>query len=95
MKCNEYTGVINDRCRLVLVNGDYLLYQFDSPNWGYVGASPARVAEAIMVNELGVDVDRVLINLFLEQKVAKWAGREGWTLTSQEIQDWLKERINV
>jgi hypothetical protein len=91
MKLNRYEGRINDRCRLVLVNDEVLLYPFDQANWGFCGTGPAKVAEAILVNEWGRDTAQSLINAFKEQVVARWAGREGWVLTSEEIQAW-KER---
>jgi hypothetical protein len=94
MKMNIYEGHVTDRSRFVTVNDEYLLYPSDQPYWSYVGAGPARVAEAIMINELGREVDRALVNLFLEQVVAKWPGREGWVMTSQQIKVW-QEKAHV
>ena len=92
MRANIYEGLINDRRRFVLVNDDMLLHMFDDPNWGYVGTGPAKVAEAILVNEFGCGVDQALVNDFLEQVVAKWPSRTGWKLTSQEIQEWQENK---
>lgn len=91
MKVNIYEGVIDGQRKQITVNGEVLLYPFDEPNWNYVGVGPSKVAEAIMVNELGVGVDQEIINCFLEDKIAKLPGRENWILTSAEIECWLQE----
>ena len=93
-KMNVYVGTVHNSCREVLVNDSPLLYYFEQPNWGFCGTGPSKVAEAIIINEFGKGCDRALINLFLEQVVAKWPGRAGWVITSQEIESW-QEKAHV
>ena len=90
-KANEYRGVFENGRRVVYLNNETLLYAFDYPNWSFIGTGSARVAEAVICNEFGRPPDNARINAFLEEVVAKWPGREGWTLTSADIQEWLHE----
>ena len=87
---NVYTGWLNDNERGVDVNGEPLIFHYEQVAWGYCGTGPALVAECIMVNEFGPGADRGIILWFKETIIAKLPGRDGWTLTSVDIRNWME-----
>lgn len=60
--------------------------------WGYGGSGPADLARSILWDYLGKEPPRVLYQNFKDTFVATW-GNE-WRITSQEIQEWIKEKMH-
>ena len=61
-------------------------------NWGYGGSGPAQLSLALLLDALGNEELAVRNHQdFKRQYVAGWQG--DWEKTSQEIQDWARERI--
>jgi len=81
---------------VVNVNGEPLKHKvYHSPdgfNWGYGGSGPADLARSILWDYLGEEPARVLYQNFKDTFVATW--RDEWQITSQEIQDWIKEKVD-
>jgi len=97
-----YTGIRKNGRVHVSVDGEPLKPRLDLRNhspsgfeWGYPGSGPAQLALAIMAEHLEND------GLAEEQYQAfKWAvvvklPREGWTLTSDEIEQVLAKLDSV
>ena len=73
---------------------------FHSPEfaWGYDGNGPAQLALSMLVDHLGGEsVPGVrakaekLYQQFKAECIQKLPGRDGWTITSDEIERWISE----
>lgn len=58
--------------------------------WGYLGSVPSDLARSILWDHLGEEPTRVLYMDFKEKFVSGW--KDEWEITSEEIQNWIKER---
>jgi hypothetical protein len=83
-------GVHRDgvRSNLVLRNPHVVSGEFE---WGYEGAGPRRLAQAILDDFLGFPVDPVVASAFLRDVVAGLPGE--FELTGQEVASWIDERL--
>lgn len=99
---NVYEGQRMPTGSVVTVNGEPLDPKLDVINhsptgfeWGYSGSGPAQLALAIMINEFG---DKDDYNNFhpcsyqeLKDALIATITTDRFTLTSQQIQDWLRK----
>jgi hypothetical protein len=63
--------------------------------WGYEPSSPNRLSHAILSHEFGAEIADTHYTAFTHDVMADLAGTsddETWTLTSQELHDWLNTR---
>ncbi|MBI3418195.1 MAG: hypothetical protein HY043_23135 [Verrucomicrobia bacterium] len=81
----------------VTVNGCALDPRFDlrfhSPDgfeWGYGGSGPAQLALALLADHLANAEQALALYQSFKFKVIAGLPREGWTLTSQEIEQALQ-----
>lgn len=81
---------------VVTVNSEPLKHKvYHSPdgfNWGYGGSGPADLARSILWDYLGEEPPRALYQNFKDTFVASWG--DGWQITSQEIQGWIKGKVD-
>jgi hypothetical protein len=94
-----YEGRREGCAALVRVNGRPLNPRLDlwnhSPTgfeWGYCGSGPAQLALAILADHLSVDRQALDIYQHFKWAVVAELPKNGWTLTSREIDQSL-ERI--
>jgi hypothetical protein len=59
--------------------------------WGYEGAGPRRLAQAILNDFLGFDVDLIVTSAFMRDVVAR-LGAE-FELTGERIASWVNDRL--
>lgn len=59
--------------------------------WGYEGAGPRRLAQAILNDFLVFEVDQIAANTFLRDVVSKLPGE--FELTGEEIASWINDRL--
>jgi hypothetical protein len=58
--------------------------------WGYGGAGPAQLALAILCDlPLPPDEALSLHQLFKWQVIANIPGNQGWTMSEEEVREWL------
>jgi hypothetical protein len=83
-------GVHRDgqRSNLVLGNPNVVGGEFE---WGYEGAGPRRLAQAILEDFLGIHVDPVVANAFLRDVVAGLPPE--FELTGEQVASWIEERL--
>ena len=62
-------------------------------NWGYGGSGPAQLALALLLEETDKDTAISLYHTFKGEMIAKLEVGNGWTLFSEEIQDWLAKAV--
>ena len=62
--------------------------------WGYGGSGAARLALALLADCCGLPAAVEWYGLFLTEIVAKLP-REGWTLTADDIEKWLRLSIEL
>lgn len=77
-----------ERSNLVLRNPNVVSGAFE---WGYEGAGPRRLAQAILDDFLGFHVDPVVASAFLRDVVAG-LGPE-FELTGEQVAAWIDERL--
>jgi hypothetical protein len=59
--------------------------------WGYAGAGPRRLAQAILDDFLGFDVDLIVASAFMRDVVAR-LGAE-FELTGERLASWINDRL--
>src|SRR4030042_700571 len=59
-------------------------------NWGYGGSGPAQLALALLLEETDHDTAVRYYQTFKWEVIALL--KDGWELTSEQIQDWLKQQ---
>jgi Family of unknown function (DUF6166) len=59
--------------------------------WGYEGAGPRRLAQAILNDFLGFEVDQIAANAFLRDVVSRLPGE--FELTGEEVASWINDRL--
>ena len=69
-----------------------VLHSPDGFEWGYLGSGPADLALSILVDYFEKDQTRAELyhQAFKEMFVAKWE-KEGWTITSVEIYNFITD----
>lgn len=65
-------------------------YSPDGFSWSYAGSGPAQLALAILLHEAGPEVARSHDADYMSVIAA--LPREGWTLTSEDVDAWLTKR---
>lgn len=83
----------------VLVNGEVLDPRLDLENksptgfaWGYPGSGPAQLALAILADHLGDDDIALRLYQDFKREFITTAPEEGFTLTSEQVSEWLTEQ---
>ena len=59
--------------------------------WGYGGSGPAQLALAILADHLGHDREAVRLHQSFKFQVVVTLPREGWTLTSAQVERGIEE----
>ena len=59
--------------------------------WGYEGAGPRRLAQAVLNDFLGFDVDLIVVNAFLRDVVAQLPAE--FELGGERIASWVNDRL--
>jgi hypothetical protein len=83
-------GVIRDGRRSNLELRDERLIDAGF-EWGYEGAGPRRLAQAILNDFLGFDVDVVVASAFLRDVVARLPGE--FELRGDQVASWVNDRL--
>jgi hypothetical protein len=93
-----YEGRREGYAVLVTVNGRPLNPRLDlwnhSPTgfeWGYGGSGPAQLALALLADRLGDDNEAVILHQSFKFAVVAKLPQRGWSLTSRQIDQALKE----
>jgi hypothetical protein len=93
-----YEGARAGHTVVVTVDGQPLNPRFDlwnhSPTgfeWGYGGSGPAQLALALLADCLGDDERACVLHQEFKRKVVANLHGRGWTMTSLEIQAWVKK----
>ncbi len=80
----------------VLVNDEPLkhimVHSPDGFNWGYGGSGPADLALAILADLMGEEEARKHYQAFKGEIIAELPQDADWTLTEEEIRNWLIDR---
>lgn len=63
----------------------------DGFEWGYQGSGPAQLALAILLEETTKDMALDIYQAFKRDVIANF-DRCTWTLTSDQVQDWLHQQ---
>lgn len=65
----------------------------DGFSWGYGGSGPAQLALALLLDVTGNrELAESLYQDFKWEVVAMWDQKDGWTITSAQIHDWLAKK---
>ena len=84
-------GVVRnaEKRTLALANDRYL--RQESFEWGYDGAGPALLAQAILNEFLGIEVDVLVARIFMREVVARLPSE--FELDGCDIAHWLTDRL--
>jgi Family of unknown function (DUF6166) len=84
-------GVIRNGEKRTLTLADERYLHQESFEWGYDGAGPALLAQAILNDYLGVEVDPLVARTFMREIVALLPTE--FELDGREIARWLSARL--
>lgn len=84
-------GVIRGAEKRTLALADERYLHQESFEWGYVGAGPALLAQAILNDYLGILVDTLVARRFMEDVVAGLPF--DFELDGREVARWLSDRL--
>jgi Family of unknown function (DUF6166) len=79
-----------ERSNLVLRDARHIDAEFE---WGYEGAGPRRLAQAILNDFLGFEVDLIVSSAFMRDVVAELPGE--FELPGERIAAWVSDRLTV
>jgi hypothetical protein len=84
-------GVIrNGEKRTLALADDRYLHQ-ESFEWGYDGGGPALLAQAILNDYLGIEVDLLVARMFMREVVARLPSE--FELDGSDVAQWLNDRL--
>jgi len=63
-------------------------------NWGYSGSGPAQLALALASDHLGSDDPPFHVIYMLKQEIVRGLPYDGWTFTSEDINDVIVDGIH-
>ena len=84
-------GVIRNGEKRTLALADERYLHQESFEWGYDGAGPALLAQAILNDYLGVEVDVLVARVFMREIVAHLPSE--FELDGQDVASWLSNRL--
>jgi hypothetical protein len=84
-------GVIRNGVKRTLTLADERYLRQESFEWGYDGAGPALLAQAILNDYLGIEVDVLVARVFMRDIVARLPSE--FELDGSEIARWLTDRL--
>jgi Family of unknown function (DUF6166) len=86
-------GVIRDGDKGTLTLADERYLRQENFEWGYDGGGPALLAQAILNDFLGVEVDLLVARLFMREVVARLPAE--FELDGLDIARWLTDRLAI
>jgi Family of unknown function (DUF6166) len=84
-------GVIRNGMKRTLTLADERYLRQESFEWGYDGAGPALLAQAILNDYLGIEVDPLVARAFMRDVVAQLPPE--FELDGDDVGRWLSERL--
>ena len=84
-------GVVRGGERRTLTLGDERYLRQESFEWGYDGAGPALLAQAILNDYLGIEVDPLVARNFMRDVIANLPSE--FQLDGDDVARWLNERL--
>ena len=84
-------GVIRNGEKRTLKLADERYLRQESFEWGYDGGGPALLAQAILNDFLGIDVDLLVARAFMREVVARLPSE--FELDGRDIAGWLSDRL--
>jgi len=84
-------GVIRDGEKRTLMLADERYLRQESFEWGYDGGGPALLAQAILNDYLGIEVDLLVARTFMREVVAHLPSE--FELDGHEVARWLNDRL--
>lgn len=61
--------------------------------WGYLGSGPAQLALALLYHHTGNRTLALTYHQQFKQQVVSRFPVEGWSISGEEIQDWINENV--
>ncbi len=86
-------GVIRDGEKRTLTLADERYLRQESFEWGYDGAGPALLAQAILNDYLGIEVDLLVGRVFMREVVARLPSE--FELDGRDVARWLSDRLAI
>jgi hypothetical protein len=84
-------GVIRNGEKRALALADERYLHQESFEWGYDGAGPALLAQAILNDYLGVEADVLVARVFMQEVVAHLPAE--FELEGEDVARWLSNRL--
>jgi hypothetical protein len=84
-------GVIRDGEKRTLTLADERYLRQESFEWGYDGAGPALLAQAILNDFLGIEADVLVARVFMQEVVAQLPS--DFELDGRDVARWLNDRL--
>jgi len=88
---SRIVGVVRDGEKRTLTLGDERYLRQESFEWGYDGAGPALLAQAILNDYLGIEVDLLVARTFMREVVAHLPLE--FELDGRDVAQWLSGRL--
>ena len=84
-------GVIRDGEKRTLTLADERYLRQENFEWGYDGGGPALLAQAILNDYLGIEIDLLVARIFMRDVVARLPAE--FELDGREVARWLSDRL--
>ena len=84
-------GVIRNGEKRTLTLADERYLRQESFEWGYDGAGPALLAQAILNDYLGIEVDVLVARTFMREVIARLPSE--FELDGRDVAQWLSDRL--
>jgi Family of unknown function (DUF6166) len=84
-------GVVRDGEKRTLTLADERYLRQESFEWGYDGGGPALLAQAILNDYLGIEVDLLVARTFMREVIAHLPSE--FELDGHDVSQWLSERL--
>lgn len=86
-------GVIRDGEKRTLTLADERYLRQENFEWGYDGGGPALLAQAILNDYLGIEVDLLVARIFMREVVARLPAE--FELDGRDVARWLSNRLAI
>jgi hypothetical protein len=86
-------GVIRDGEKRTLTLADERYLRQENFEWGYDGGGPALLAQAILNDYLGIEIDLLVARIFMRDVVARLPAE--FELDGREVARWLSDRLAI
>ena len=86
-------GVIRDGEKRTLTLADERYLRQENFEWGYDGGGPALLAQAILNDYLGIEVDLLVARIFMREVVARLPAE--FELDGRDEARWLSDRLAI